>query len=115
MAAQRRRVHFEGAVAHALDGAFGGGRDQPHPFHVHHLQGAVGLVQMGAGQLQAGAAGIAFALERIGDGLARAVEGIADFTDHPGQGAGVEVNCVRWHGRVVGHLERILAASSLRW
>ena len=97
-------IDRQGTVAHALDQGLGRAGEQADAFDVDHLQGAVGLVQVGAGMLKTGDAGVARTIERLGEGAARAVQGIVDFADHPRQGAGVEIGRGRCGQRgMIGH------------
>ncbi len=84
------------AVLEAVERALGGGGDQPHPFHVHHLQRAVGLVQMGLRMQQQGRLGFERTRGGVVQRAARALQRIADFADHPRQRSGIEG--VRWQG-----------------
>ena len=99
----RRRCHGlhqcciepQGARHNAFEQILDGRRDTDHTVDIDHVQRAVGLVQLAFGLPQQRRTGIRVtAILRAQcrlQGAAGAGQGVADFTDDPGQRRGVEV------------------------
>ena len=91
----------QAAFLEALERAFGGGGQQPHPFHIHHLQRAVRLVQVGLRMQQQGRLGFGRTGGGVVQGAAGTLERAANLADHPGQGTCIKSARVRGWGHGV--------------